>query len=415
MSDVDSGRAVGVHVPPLMRASRSPILHRALALIVLLVAPGATFAQSIVLYTNDFESPNVLIQIDCGNSLDTRGIDFLYGAPGFVFHQQFTVEAVVHADSQALYSDPEGTGGAYSIGMLSTFQDDKLALSFDRQGRAFINVGLDLSSIDVNGCGGPFGVAAPVMRISLLDSPGGSFDFGQTVLATATITGEAAPNQWTFHWHYGVVSLDASGATDGHVSILFDLLESGYGSFDNLSIVASDTSGVVDQDNDGIPDDADNCPTVSNPGQEDANGDGIGDACATSSTTTTTMPSGCAGTPDAATFASLNCRLAVLIAATQAEGTLGALRTKLLVPLGKAKMRKELAESQCASGQAKQPKARLKQVVRFLIQYSHRLRSRPARKRIPESIREPLAGTADAIRADATSLRSTLRCPGDAG
>src|SRR6185369_12965780 len=111
------------------------------------------------------------------------------------------------------------------------------------------------------------------------------FDFSQTELDTATITGEAAPDQWTFHWKYGVVPLDASGATDGHVSILFDLLQSGYAAFDNLSIVASNTSGIVDQDNDGIPDDADNCPDVANPGQEDGNGDGVGDAGASTSTT----------------------------------------------------------------------------------------------------------------------------------
>jgi len=40
-----------------------------------------------------------------------------------------------------------------------------------------------------------------------------------------------------------------------------------------------DTATCVDTDEDGINDDRDNCPTVSNPDQKDTDQDGVGDAC----------------------------------------------------------------------------------------------------------------------------------------
>lgn len=43
------------------------------------------------------------------------------------------------------------------------------------------------------------------------------------------------------------------------------------------------SSGESDDDNDGIPDDADNCPTISNINQTDSDGDGKGDACESNS------------------------------------------------------------------------------------------------------------------------------------
>jgi hypothetical protein len=56
------------------------------------------------------------------------------------------------------------------------------------------------------------------------------------------MTGEIGPNQWTFRWTRQAVSLETTGVTNQKVSIVFDLIQSGYGAFDNLLIEASNFS-----------------------------------------------------------------------------------------------------------------------------------------------------------------------------
>lgn len=132
----------------------------------------------------------------------------------------------------------------------------------------------------------------------------------------------------------------------------------------------------------------------------------------TSSTTSTTVPTGdCAAVPVGPTFESIACRLVELHEDTAAEPALAPIAEKLLHVLDKAIERNGMGATFCADGNAKRAKHQLKKVVRQLIQYSHRLRSRASRRKIDAEIREPRASAADAIQADARALKADLECP----
>lgn len=223
------------------------------ALTALLLVPGSQAAT--ILYNQDFENPAAFVN-DGGDVNIFNSVNTLYGnqPPGFTFAQDFTVETLLITGSLAFgtgYSDPAGTGGNYALGMLSSAQNDLLGLAFDVGANNFLNVSLDISSIDLSVFGGPFvpaGGAAPVFEFTLFDNPGGGSGLGGgTILSTLQATGTASAKD-VFDWTHVLLPLDASNSTDGHVILRIDLLSGGYASMDNFLIAASDIPGETTED-----------------------------------------------------------------------------------------------------------------------------------------------------------------------
>jgi hypothetical protein len=226
------------------------------AVILLLVAIGQTpFARgAVTLYDQNFENPVGFVN-DGGDVNIFRTVNQLYGnqPPGFTFAQANSVETLRITGTQAFgtgYSDPSGQGGNYALGMLSTVNDDRLGLSFNVGSFQFLNFGLDISSIDLSVFGGPFVApgAVPVFRFTLYDNPSGATGlFGNgTILDQQDAIGTASARN-VFDWTEVVLALDATGNTNGNVTLQIDLLQGGYAGMDNFRIVASDVAGDLGQ------------------------------------------------------------------------------------------------------------------------------------------------------------------------
>ena len=251
--------------------------------LVILFSVGEVKASggTVTLYQNDFESPTQTPGRVCAPDFSQTPVNTLY-PPGF--QQVATPETILINGPANQYSDPQGIGGDYTIGMLRSINNDKLALTFDRQGLQFLNVGLDISAIGAAGCGINGPTYAAIFRLNLRDGSG----FGGAVLDSIDVTGTGVPARFTFNWSHHVEALDASGASGNTVTLEWDLIgTSTYAAFDNLIITASDTAGTSDDDDDGVVNLDDLCPDTPAGATVDAKG------CAESQMDTDELPQTC--------------------------------------------------------------------------------------------------------------------------
>ena len=243
----------------LTRAARS------LAVAGLMLGALAAAQAATIVYQNDFNNPVGWVDgSGNGTGISFAQVNSMYGS---AFQQTFTVETIQIAGN-ANYTDPSGTGGAYSLGMLSSVQNDLLSLTFDVGALNFVNITMDFAGIGpvaCPSCGGPFAFAGqtPVFDLTLYDSPLGTFSLGSpgTSLSTGAMTGGVIASTTTLGWNSGSVALSTAGNTNGKVTLVIDLRGgtgmAGYSAFDNLVIASSDTPGDTggggDPGNNNVP------------------------------------------------------------------------------------------------------------------------------------------------------------------
>ena len=217
-------------------------------------------ASTIVLYDQDFENPQNF-NGSKRSDVDNQPVNNNYGnqPSGFTFGNTNTVETINVTDStnpggdrQFLssggYTGDLSQSGNFLIGMLSTAQNDLLGLTFDASTFKFLNVQIDLTNLDLECCGAPFHRnnfdTTPDFRFSLFDTAGGQgVGFGTALDQKVFSPGASARNVIDFSTF--TFGLDASGSSDGIVTLQIDLLSGGYAAFDNLRIAVSDVEGDV--------------------------------------------------------------------------------------------------------------------------------------------------------------------------
>jgi hypothetical protein len=125
-----------------------------------------------------------------------------------------------------------------------------------------------------------------------------------------------------------------------------------------------------------------------------------------STSTTTTLPPACAVAP---TFASIDCRLAALLADVAASPALGKQRAGLLKAGTAARTRLQSAQSLVSAGRTRRVRGQLRKAIGKTRSLARKLRSHRARRSIPPEIRKDFLARGAALLADMKTLGRTLR------
>ena len=102
-----------------------------------------------------------------------------------------------------------------------------------------------------------------------------------------------------------------------------------------------------------------------------------------------------------------------LLARLQTTPGLASFGPKLAQNIAKAKDTEEAGAHFCAASDQKHTRQQLKQAIRDLINYVHRLNGLAARKKL-SGLRQEFIAAVEPIEADLKSLMRAVHCPADA-
>jgi Thrombospondin type 3 repeat len=143
---------------------------------------------------------------------------------------------------------------------------------------------VEIRNVDASGAPGPDVLASAVVPAASVPT-GGRDALAFVAVPFASPAVVAAGGQYaivaytggmdSYQWGHAGADLYAGGTR-------FDSFQSppsAWSPFPPIDLAFKTYVAPADGDGDGVPDDEDNCPAVPNPGQQDADGDDVGDAC----------------------------------------------------------------------------------------------------------------------------------------
>jgi PKD repeat protein len=126
-------------------------------------------------------------------------------------------------------------------------------------------------------------VSAPFTDAGVFDENDALWDWGDGQMSWGNVTGVGGA---------GTASNAHTYSAPGTYTIVLQVSDKDGGVYTRTAGVTVSSPALPDADADGVPDEQDNCPAISNPGQADSDGDGIGDACDLPTSTSIGIPLG---------------------------------------------------------------------------------------------------------------------------